>query len=383
MEEKSKNDATAQIIGTIYQFVIALKDCFKLKENGKLVIETYGDISILNIKGSTFQKEVKHHSGEAVLSDRDKDFWKTLANWYEDYDRVKGFSNYILSTTAKVEPTSIFYDWNNLDVKDKLEKLLKIGQENKKNEKVFRTQYDRIFNSDLNENQLANILEKFIIESANSKIDGISEDFDDELRMIPKENRDAMIAKLIGSLQMKVAKPPQKWEMTKKEFDDLLQETASQYVGKNKLPLPTTYFKKQASLIEQKELEDKHFVKAIQEIEYQDEVNIAISNYWRAYMTIVNYFKNNITYLESLEAYRDSLHDRLVRQKKFRKRAIETDDEIIDKSQDYYDEVMLWEAKDFGSIICNQDFFQQGVIHSIVDENKFRWKLGEVKDEHQ
>lgn len=43
---------------------------------------------------------------------------------------------------------------------------------------------------------------------------------------------------------------------------------------------------------------------------------------------------------------------------------------------------MIWDAKDFGSIIRNQGFFQRGVIHNIVDETEFHWKVGGEKDEH-
>ena len=42
---------------------------------------------------------------------------------------------------------------------------------------------------------------------------------------------------------------------------------------------------------------------------------------------------------------------------------------------------MLWNADDFGSIIRNQDFFQHGVIHNIVDETEFNWKVGD-ENEH-
>jgi len=42
---------------------------------------------------------------------------------------------------------------------------------------------------------------------------------------------------------------------------------------------------------------------------------------------------------------------------------------------------MQWDAKDFGTIIPNQDFFQHGIIHNIVDETDFKWKVGEDKDE--
>ena len=51
-------------------------------------------------------------------------------------------------------------------------------------------------------------------------------------------------------------------------------------------------------------------------------------------------------------------------------------------SKKLYTEIMEWEAKDFGSIIRNQGYFQRGMIHNIVDETEFKWKVGEEKDEH-
>ena len=43
---------------------------------------------------------------------------------------------------------------------------------------------------------------------------------------------------------------------------------------------------------------------------------------------------------------------------------------------------MEWDAADFGSIIDNQYFFQHGVIHDLVDDGGFEWKIG-GEDEHQ
>ena len=40
-------------------------------------------------------------------------------------------------------------------------------------------------------------------------------------------------------------------------------------------------------------------------------------------------------------------------------------------------------TNDFGSIIRNQGYFQRGVIHNIVDETDFKWKVGEEKNEHK
>ena len=89
--QKAVNDATLNKAGDIYQYLIALRDCFELNDGDVLQIEINGDVSIINNNGGLFQKEVKHHYGDTSLADRDIDFWKTLANWYSDYERVKNF----------------------------------------------------------------------------------------------------------------------------------------------------------------------------------------------------------------------------------------------------------------------------------------------------
>lgn len=50
--------------------------------------------------------------------------------------------------------------------------------------------------------------------------------------------------------------------------------------------------------------------------------------------------------------------------------------EKIKLSKKLYVDVMKWDADDFGSIVRNQGYFQRGVIHSIVDETDYDWKVG-------
>lgn len=100
---KAVNDATEQKAGDIFQYLVALRDCFELEENDSLQIEVNGDVSVISGNTGKFQKEVKHHLGKSSLADRDIDFWKTLANWYEDYERIKSFSSLILYSTSKLK----------------------------------------------------------------------------------------------------------------------------------------------------------------------------------------------------------------------------------------------------------------------------------------
>ena len=64
---RAVNDATKNKIGDIYQYLVALRDCFDLEEGETLQIETNGDVSIINDGGGRFQREVKHHFGKKCI----------------------------------------------------------------------------------------------------------------------------------------------------------------------------------------------------------------------------------------------------------------------------------------------------------------------------
>ena len=381
---RAVNDATLQKAGDIYQYLIALKDCFDLSDGDTLQIETNGDVSIINDMGGRFQKEVKHHFGKNSISDRDIDFWKTLANWYVDYERVKGFSNYILSTTSSIKDSSPFYNWNNITKFEKLNRLKSIGAASKGKEKEFRSQYNRIFGDSYDENHLLEILDKFTIEAAKNSIVGISNEFSKYVGLIPSENRDSYIGALLGEILIRVKNPPHKWEVTKPAFDEILQAQTVAYGTKGTAPLPNEYAKAKLPADKITTLEQKKFVASIREIKYEKMVPSAMSDYWKADLTVAKYFRDNLMYLESLDAYTEDLSAKLQYSKANSDLNAEgtTEQEQIRISKQLYNDVMVWDANDFGSIIRNQGYFQRGIIHNIVDETDFKWKVGKEKDEH-
>ena len=382
---RAVNDATLKKAGDIYQYLIALRDCFELNDGDTLQIETNGDVSIINDMGGHFQKEVKHHFGNKSISDRDIDFWKTLANWYVDYERVKTFSNFILSTTATIQSDSPFYSWNSIKKTEKLKRLKSIGAISKENEETFRTQYNRIFGDSYDESRLLKILDKFTIEAAKTSIDGISNEFSKYVGHIPSENRDGYIGALLGEILIKVKDPPHIWEVTKPVFDEILQIQSNAYGIKGAVPLPDEYAKAAVPAEKITTLEQKKFVASIREIKYNEEIPKAMSDYWKADLTVAKYFKDNPMYLESLELYREDLSAKIQYRKANSELDAEgaTEEEQIRLSKRLYNDVMFWDAKDFGSIVRNQGYFQRGVIHNIVDETDFKWKVGDKKNEHK
>ena len=380
---KAVNDATEQKAGDIYQYLIALRDCFELDGNDTLQIEVNGDVSIIAGNSGKFQKEVKHHFGKTFLGDRDIDFWKTLANWYEDYERIKNFHNLILYSTSGIRTTSPFCGWNELTAENKLAKLKKIGSITKEREKGFREQYTRIFNEGYNKDRLLEILDKFTIASSRTNIVGISDEFSKFVGHIPKENRDSYIGALLGRIMILLKNPPHRWEVSRTSFDKMLQDESAAYGDARSKPLPTEFAQGVVPSDEESALKEKRFVKAIMDIDYSQMIPSAVQDYWKTDMTIAKYFRDDFTYLSSLETYKGDLSQKLMYAKEEKKldAAGKPEAEKILLSKHLYLQAMQWEAMDFGSIIRNQGFFQHGVIHNVVDDGDFEWKVGD-EDEH-
>ncbi|WP_347274315.1 hypothetical protein [Candidatus Kuenenia sp.] len=56
MSSKQKHEGSSSIVGTIYQFYIAIDKCFELLDGEKVIIEKYGDVTV----SDKYQIEVKH-----------------------------------------------------------------------------------------------------------------------------------------------------------------------------------------------------------------------------------------------------------------------------------------------------------------------------------
>lgn len=186
--DRAINDATLVKAGDIFQYYIALRDCFKMKNGDKLQIEVNGDVSLIaESSKNSYQKEVKHHFGKKRLRDRDEDFWKTLSNWYVEYDGISCFSSLILHTTATISSDSPFNNWNVQKPENKIEQLQLIGSIEKKKEKAFREYYNKIFDKAIyNKDKLLDTLERFTIECSQTQITGVSNEFGCYIGYIPE-----------------------------------------------------------------------------------------------------------------------------------------------------------------------------------------------------
>lgn len=371
--DKNVNDATSSLKGNIYQFIVALNDCFELNEGDNLLIEVHGDVSIAGL----MQKEIKHHDSKDNLTERDIDFWKTLANWYVSYDSIKNYNSLILFTTSEIPIDSRLQKWNDKSANEKLSILTAIGSEHKKREETFRKEFLRIFNDAYNEKRLLDILNKFKIEQENDNINTISKSIYTRILYIPDKNRDNFIAALLGLIILKITKPPYKWEISYSDFKKFLQEETPKYANESSIPLSTEFAYQEPRDEQKKELLDKVFVSEIRAIDYDEVIPEAVSDYWKTSKTIAKYFLEDPIYCRDLDLYKNDLKSKMDATK--RNSIIDADGkserEKVKLSKKLYNDIIAWDAKDFGSIIKNQSYFQHGIIHNIVDDRQFIWKL--------
>lgn len=379
---KAINDATQSKMGDIYQYIIALKDCFALKKDETLLIEVQGDVSTINKNNGLVQKEIKHHIAEDNLTDRDVDLWKSLANWYVSYDEIKKFDSLVLYTTSIIPSNGKLEEWNNKTKEEKLAILIEIGAEKKEREKTFRSEYDRIFNDGYNKENLLDILDKFTIENKQANIEKITETIYPSIITIPDENKWNFIASLLGVILMSITNPPFKWNITYDAFQKIVQTEAAKYYRTDCLPLPLEFARQEPDKKSADALLEKVFVKAIKDIEYDEVIPEAVSDYWKSSMTITKYFQDNPTYCRDIELYQIDLKTKMNATK--RNALIDSEGttrkEQIKIGKKLYNDVISWDAKDFGSIIQNQAYFQHGVIHDIVDEKEFKWSVSEEEE---
>lgn len=383
--KRATNDASLTKLGDIYQYYRALLDCFSLEKDETLLIEVYGDISILSYKKENcIQKEIKHHIGETKLSDRSLDFWNTIKNWVVDYDVSKKFSKLKFYTTSLLPKTCNLYGWDNKNKAQRYDILVGIGKEHKSREEKFRKLYDAIFGSTkISKNQIEDVLEKVEILSLQEHIDELDSEFEKHISyVIPEDNQQYYLEGLLGAIIGKLKDPPHIWEITKTEFNKIAQIYAGAFVNIEKKPLSDIFLELEPSDSEKESLCKKRFVTEIKRIDYSRRIPEAVGDYWRMNKTVKKYYDNDPTFNKSLFSYRDRLKRKIKDEKECEALDLVSNEEneIIRSSKKLYANVMKMQVEDFGTIIQNQAFFQCGVVHDIVNEGEFVWYIGEENE---
>lgn len=368
--DKLDFDSTSTIKGFLFQFLVALEKCFEMQEGQSVYIERFGDVSLVGEEESE-QIESKYYTKD--LTDLDKNVWNTLANWMDDSFPLGKFSALVLLTTQKTGAKSQWRNWNsknNLERKAVIDDIYnKFNKQKKKSAEMQKLMKD-VFDS-AKTTRLTEIISKLTIDSLTMDDQAYFDKLKDTYgHNIPKIQRSKYIHSLYGFvLDPKIVNG--NWEISYEDFNredieltKILQDNTVVFPQKIKLgEINTDDYLSDA------------FVTKIQDIEYYDVISDAVSDYVHTGQLVLHDIEISPTIKASYDSYEESLEQ--IYYSKYRKGCRNcTNNDIVNKSKDLYDDVMGSNDGTFYTYSSVPLYFHNGVMHILANEKPaIVWKL--------
>lgn len=377
MNSVLNHDSTKTFKPIIYQFLIALEKCFKMRKNELVWIEKYGDVTSSNGE----QIEVKDYKKD--LTDLDHNIWKTLKNWLDDKFDISHYHSFVLLTTQTISLSSKFINWNTKNKDEKLQILesIKEGFDKKKGKsETTQTLLNYVLDKSKIE-KLLEILDKFFIQSKAEKDEALYKRLiETRTNGILEDKKEDYIDSLLGF----ITKPKitsNEWEITYNEFRQKTRSLIETSTSTTKI------FPKIGEVEIDDDIEKEHqeylFVKKIEEIEYHEVKSEAIHDFIYTRRTIKEELESREISKEEYDSYENEILRSLQVKRRKALRSIDSTN-YLENTKNLYDDVTGEIAPNFYNFNDTPKAYRNGVLHEMANDEenptKLVWKL-EAKDE--
>lgn len=372
MNDVFSSNAIKSQLGNYYQYIVVLELCLDGNEGEVIFVEKKGDVA-----NSDVTIEAKYHERKDYLTSRSVDLWKTIKNYTENIDKIKDYKKIILLTTSEINAESDLAKWNELNPTDKLNVLRNAIIDNIPASISKYVEFVFTYIKDSNSNELAmlDMLEKFYIQYAESGIKAKLKELESRKQFvgIPPKNRPFFIQALLGHLMTDVYNAPEKCEIEISDFNYKLQSENRNYSNEN-IPIPDFYREYEGNISDYK---DYIFVKEIEKIKLPNKtIKSAVDDYYRTFKTIIHLTDNDPYSAGNLDYYQNNvlLHD-ITNIKELCCIDVDSEGQALKAAKKCYLKSMSLPLKLVKGYNPNQDFFQRGNIHIIVNDSKFSWAI--------
>lgn len=371
MSNEINQNALVTKMGDVYHYYISMELLISTNDWFKCHIEKYGDIVLEDSNGNHLRNiEVKHHVSTKELKVYDEEFQKTLYNWYNIRKYINDSTKLELLTSSIISEENPLFHWNAYDKEKKYKTI--IGNQKKSNGEYYSNISKYFFNINKNPEELKSILEKVNITHSMLSISEIKNHIKENtyFRIFNSKNKQDEVINSLYGLIANGLKDKERWEITKKEFDQKLNELST--LAQDKILRTDDDVTIDEADMSIKTYREKQFIKKLENIEFEEDVlQLAIDDYAKTIIEASNRLDltKSIEYHNRLENYENSLVRRVDDIKTKHKYKSDTD---IVKSQNSYFEVMDSNKIPFmpQEFDDQTTFFQKGYFHVLADDEE-------------
>ena len=389
-----RSNATPQVKGFLYQFLVALDFCFEMKADEILYIEKFGDFAIKTEDGTgCLSVETKHYEDDVFLLHHN--VVNTLYNWVQESFHQEQYSRLFLITTQTIREGDDLFSIGKKDTDDLYQiitakmraevKRIKETLEKKKmndsdvtlstdqKKKVHQLEY---LSDEGHEKTIKEVLGKW---SMNVECLEYKELYDSIVRRYASMLEGRKSELYIDGLFAMIINPGvvnNGWCIKRKDFEERQRMLNSDFSAKT-VSFPTIG---EPSDEEKQGLGSSLFVEKLRLVKLEEEIVFAIHNYVKTNNLILKEIKGRPVRDQGLEKYKGNLQDLFhTEYNKHTAQFIYDPDQNVFKSSRlfYYamqNACLQVSLEPFNTVDV---FFASGVLHILADDKSLnvKWEI--------
>lgn len=389
-----RGDASPQIKGFLYQFLVALKFCFEMKSGQTLYIEKFGDLAIkTKEEGGSLSVEVKQYKDKICLLHHN--VVNTLYNWAQPTFHQEQYAKLFLITTQEIRADDVLLKVGNMGASDLYTTVTdKLKAESTRIKSKLKEEKKKSPGAKLSKEQqnTVNQLDYLTAESNKAIVEQIcgkcvlnvgtlefKELYDDILSRYASQLEGRKRELYIDGLFAMIINPgivEKGWSIKREDFEKRQQELNADFSLKT-ITFPTIG---EPTEEEQKGLGSSLFVEKMRIVKLENEITKAIHDYAKTNKLIMEEIKGRPVRNEGLEKYKENLRELFATE--YNSHTVDfnydQNQNVFKSSQKFYyamqDACIKVDMSPFSTVDL---YFAKGVLHILADDKTLnvKWEI--------